>query len=181
MKSKLVQLKQRPNREVQDDLEEINASIDRSSANVRLKDRVTEALGYTYGQVGTQGSLPEEIRTQVIERLKELWKIHYKDCITAFISNLELFLRTCEQLLQNAAYVTAEHRNAREGLQSVLDEFTVKLINFQGHFNDIDEQYSRKKNKNELVKDESSARERSITPAIDPRDAVLVRHSAPPF
>ncbi|KAF1912969.1 hypothetical protein BDU57DRAFT_597438 [Ampelomyces quisqualis] len=89
--------------------------------------------------------LLENIKTQVVERQKALWKMHCTTFTTSVFASLDLFSRTSEQLLQNAAYATQEHKKARAELREVLSEFRIRLKHLQSYFDVTEEESLGKK------------------------------------
>jgi hypothetical protein len=125
-----------------------------------------------YRQPGTP--LLDNIKTQVVERLKSIWKIHCTTFTTTVISSLDLFSRTSEHLLRNASYQTEEHEKAREELRKVLAEFRIQLKDLQSYFEGMQDEHVDKKVKREPTEDEDGlVAVRDDTPAFDPQTAMI--------
>jgi hypothetical protein len=96
----------------------------------------------------------ENIKTQAVDRLRTNWKDHSDKFTAAVVASLQNFTCTSEQLLQNAAYATEQHKEARVELQAVLSEFKIGLTHLQGHFDITEEDYKAKNIKRESVEEE---------------------------
>ncbi|RMZ70013.1 nuclear gtpase slip-gc-like [Pyrenophora seminiperda CCB06] len=108
--------------------------------------------------------LLERIATKMQTKLKEAWKIACETFITDALEEMGDFSNTAEQLLMNAAYATAEHKQARGKLRELLTEFDASLKEIEGRFVYVEGLHADKKHKREETENSTALVRISDTP-----------------
>ncbi len=101
--------------------------------------------------------LIKNLGNQLVHRQKELWKDCCSDFTREAMDQIQDFSDTVERLLVDEAYMTQEHRNAREQLKKLLVEFDKSLGALQDRFHDTASEPPAKRIKCSQSTNESSS------------------------
>tara|TARA_R110002003_G_scaffold42_3_gene3100 strand:- start:28814 stop:30469 length:1656 start_codon:yes stop_codon:yes gene_type:complete len=125
--------------------------------------------------------LIDDLKEQLVNRQRDLWKSDCMKFIQEAIEHLEVFSGTTEELLMDEEFMSEAYKEAREVLGKLLVQFDRNLAEIRAEFDELESQHPAKKIKVEESEDNGP----SATPAEplrqDPDPATVQEEASVPI